>query len=81
MHAAAILDDGCSVDSGTDERVRELHSSSQLEQTRIDSGVNGSDVDVEQFGCTMEQQRVAEWFRGGHEEEHPSVPRELEDAR
>jgi hypothetical protein len=64
MDAMAVFGGRRAVGGGSDKWVCELHAPTQLQQTRVHCSVGRGHVDAERFGGTVQQQRIAQWFRG-----------------
>ena len=73
MHPMALVVCRRAIGSGSDERVRELDASPQLEQAGIHCRVGCGHVEPEGLGGTIEEQWVAEGLCGRGENEQPSI--------
>jgi len=75
MDGSPLLQPGCPIHGGANQRVAEHHASAQLDQAFGLDRFGGRLGDAQVLGRTPEQRRITNWLRGGGEQEAARVPR------
>ena len=78
VHTPALIGWRGSVDRGANQRMTEPHGFLDREQPI--RGVSRGDLDPEPFGCTPDEQRVADRLGGGDEQQEPRSGRNRFDS-